>query len=872
MEMGDYAAAGPLFQRALKIWDAIGRDDRDTAGLLNNLALSYTSQGNYEAAESLLQRALKINEATEETAGPNTAAALNNIALLYLGKEDWATAAEYFERALRIYDESPGVDIKHTAVCLTNLARAYTRQRKYTAAEPLLQRSLKMHETALEPGHPNIGHAVSALAQFYFMKQDYDQARSLRERALGIFEASLGNEHPITATELCNQGSTYFRLGKPDEALNLVGSSLAIHFAILERTASVQTEQQQILMARKASECLDWWLIISADANSPVPQTWRHVVAWKGQTATRQLQLRQALRDDPQYAQLRQATQAWSSLTLNPPLSTVQKNRDDWQRRRTELAKEVGGLEQDLSRKYAEFRNNLERQHVSPEDIQAALRKQKNPTVLIDLLEYRGSEPRIAAFVVRGDREIVRVELGSAKRVSDLVDRWRESLSIGRGRESRQAAQELRQTLWEPLSLHLADAAIVLISPDGQVCRFPWGALPGTKPESYLLEERAIAMIPTPQLLPAILADRPRVPHKGDLALLVGDVDFDAPPAVAKNDQESQGNGQLSGLDPPVKKLDGTRREIMEIAALHKKLVGKADSTSMLTGAQATEMALNELAPAATYLHVATHGYFQATSPRQGMEQPSQDNPQFHVRSALLLAGVNKPRPWSVADGNWTAQEVGTLDLSKAELVVLSACDTGVGTVVGGEGVLGLQRSFHGAGARTCIASLWKVDDNATQELMTEFYRNLWEKKLPKLEALRQAQLKMLHEYDPKHAPNRGTEVELAPLHSGRPDSNTAVRNLIAASGLSLVVFALWLIVRIIKRGERWAKRTAAALALALAMSPFTAAPATRLFERVFPPAALPVAFDSKPSADSPQEPGPSPYYWAAFVLSGDWR
>ena len=101
-------------------------------------------------------------------------------------------------------------------------------------------------------------------------------------------------------------------------------------------------------------------------------------------------------------------------------------------------------------------------------------------------------------------------------------------------------------------------------------------------------------------------------------------------------------------------------------------------------------------------------------------------------------------------DGILTAEEVVDLNLTGTELVVLSACETGLGDVAGGEGVFGLQRAFGLAGVSTVIASLWKVEDAATQALMVEFYRNLWKKKLGKLEALRQAQLTMLLHYDPQ--------------------------------------------------------------------------------------------------------------------------
>jgi len=110
--------------------------------------------------------------------------------------------------------------------------------------------------------------------------------------------------------------------------------------------------------------------------------------------------------------------------------------------------------------------------------------------------------------------------------------------------------------------------------------------------------------------------------------------------------------------------------------------------------------------------------------------------------SGVILAGVNQRGRG--AQGVFTGEEIVDLDLSGTELVTLSACETGLGTSAGGEGVFGLQRAFALAGVRSTVASLWQVDDDATQALMVEFYRNLWTKRLGKLEALRQAQIDVL--------------------------------------------------------------------------------------------------------------------------------
>jgi CHAT domain-containing protein len=114
--------------------------------------------------------------------------------------------------------------------------------------------------------------------------------------------------------------------------------------------------------------------------------------------------------------------------------------------------------------------------------------------------------------------------------------------------------------------------------------------------------------------------------------------------------------------------------------------------------------------------------------------------------SGLVLAGANRPAEPDRDDGILTALEVAELDLRGVELAVLSACETGLGEVAGGEGLLGLQRAFQVAGAQSVVASLWQVDDESTRKLMERFYENLWHNKMSKLEALRQAQLALLRE------------------------------------------------------------------------------------------------------------------------------
>ena len=155
--------------------------------------------------------------------------------------------------------------------------------------------------------------------------------------------------------------------------------------------------------------------------------------------------------------------------------------------------------------------------------------------------------------------------------------------------------------------------------------------------------------------------------------------------------------------------------------------------------------------------------------------------------SGLVWAGAGNPhrpglRALDLGAGLMTAEEVAELDLGGCALAVLSACETGLGRTAGGEGVLGLQRAFGEAGCRTVIASLWKVDDEATRALMGHFYRCLWEEGLPPLEALRRASFGSSTSRGMAPVANRGSGRPgfSAATLAGCPDSVRYLRQAVA--------------------------------------------------------------------------------------------
>jgi CHAT domain-containing protein len=295
----------------------------------------------------------------------------------------------------------------------------------------------------------------------------------------------------------------------------------------------------------------------------------------------------------------------------------------------------------------------------------------------------------------------------------------------------------------------------------------PWSAIPGDKPGTIVLEEFAIATVPHgPFLLDKLSEQEPHPASESARGVLVvGGVAYDDQPptpglwALALATAQRRDGAPVKPGGKLWPRLDGAKTEAEGLFAFASRK--KLDPVLLSATDASTDRVLATL-PKARIAHLATHGFFADPSFRSVLQVDSKlfergrfGDPVGHganspmVLSGLVFAGANKPE--TRGRGLITGEALIDRNLSGLELAVLSACETGLGDVAGGEGVFGLQRAFHVAGTRNVVASLWKVSDDATAALMGEFYRRLWDDKnpLPPIEALRQAQLTVMRA-DPK--------------------------------------------------------------------------------------------------------------------------
>jgi CHAT domain-containing protein len=363
------------------------------------------------------------------------------------------------------------------------------------------------------------------------------------------------------------------------------------------------------------------------------------------------------------------------------------------------------------------------------------------------------------AFIVHAEtkNDIGMVKLGDADKIDGLIADYKKGLSSSgknNGRTASAISKELYGLVFHPLVEHLGTSKDVFISPDGNLSLLPFEVL--QQPDgSFLIDEFTFNYMATGRDLMGYTNDQ--VP--GGRSLFMGAPDFQLAKSLNWKDKiamlsiRSSDLGELSFVNLPYAKA-----ELKSI----RNVMGAAQSDLYIGKDALEETLLNANQPA--IIHLATHGFFLSDQELPGTgrgfqmaelltagEQPHSqikgkveiENPL--LRSGILLSGAqhsltngsNGPN-----DGIVTAEEILGMNLHGTEMVVLSACDTGLGDVKSGEGVFGLRRAFTQAGAKSLVMSLWKVPDKETKELMVQFYRNIKSGKMSRCQALRQAILK----------------------------------------------------------------------------------------------------------------------------------
>jgi tetratricopeptide (TPR) repeat protein len=778
----------PLYQRALTIREkALGPEHPSTAGSLDSLADFYKDMGLYEQALPLYQRALKIREKALGPEHPSTATSLASLASLSFALGAYEEALPLYQRALKIREKALGPEHPSTAESLYNLASLFTLMGAYEEALPLFQRALTIREKVLGPEHPSTASNLSNMGALYLARKDYPTAEVYLRRGKsqeGLAYLFLARKQPEEALKLVKDLAPTWR-STPNNRVSyqtLLGLSLSGLGRFREASLPLYRAVQGVedLRRRVSGEKAGFFqggiwggfiqsyrglvsvlaeMALKPEALPPDlkeygPEAGAAAFYFAESTKSRVLleTLAAAARQETRVeipAELRQreegllnrlaALEAQWEKAFKGGEGTVKEVQEE----KTRCNGELQALIKELRHNYP-----LYAALHYPEPIPAADLPLKENEVL---LEYALGEAASYLMVVRrgGVQKVVRIPLGREELEGKVKAFMEPFINTQIDGFSLSQAKQLYDLLLAGVLPEIKETDRVIIVPDGILGLLPFEALvlkqgQGLSDSVFVGDKYPLTYYQSA----AVLALKRRLKEEpaGRLLFALGN------PVFSEQDQRyrtarpggkpASGNvrgpaaaaftalatseawgkttrGSAQGQElvyPPLKETEG---EVRAIAGL---LGVKPSPPDVLLNLQANETFLKK-SPLQDYryLHFATHADLPGKV--QGIKEPF-----------ILLGQVGNQ---AGDNGFFTLSKVLGLKL-KAQMVVLSACVTGRGKVMEGEGVANFARAFQHAGAQSVVVSLWEVASNETVEYMTRFYEHLKDGK-SRLEALQLA-------------------------------------------------------------------------------------------------------------------------------------
>ncbi|WP_437716518.1 CHAT domain-containing tetratricopeptide repeat protein [Sorangium sp. So ce448] len=752
---GDYARAEALLVRGLTREQPSFNDEGMLYARLGNV---YLDLGDLQSAEELLKRAQPLLQGWGEFY------AVDSLARLYLERRALRSFAEALDRLRVILREATGGSGWAYAIPDLRAAQLSLRRGQVEEAE----RRLLALRPRLEPALPAQSAVRADLLEelgVLFTRKGDPGAEALLLQALVIRERVFAPDHPAIVRALGHLANLYVAQGRT-----------AVAVRTRERAAGLQDRSARANLARGSERQKRLYMgLVQRDTDATLSL---HLQGAPRDQAAARLALRSILRRKglaldaiaESFASLRRSLDAegralLGALTqLDARLSTaitrgpIDLPAEEHQREVQQLEAERQGLEFQLAARTRAARPaDAKEPPITVEGVQAAI---PDGAALVEIVQYRPHDPfgppvrptwgkpRYAAYVVGRRGDVTGVDLGDADAIDAAAAELSRDLSNPE-RDPRESARRLDALVMQPIRGALGPARWVLLSPDGALNLVPFAALVDEE-GGYLIERASFTYLTSGRDLLRAAAPQAGAPRGS--VLVVADPAFGSLSELAPDDDATRGlrSAELAGARFPP--LPGTEREA---EAVRSALA----SATVLTGPSATEEAIKR-AQRPRVLHIATHGFFlpdqgspadPASTRGAAIEGPAwSENPL--LRSGLALAGANARRSSSDEDdGILTALEISSLDLHGTQLVVLSACETGLGEVPRGDGVYGLRRALLLAGAETQVMSLWKVGDMATRDLMTSYYAAL-ARGGGRSEALRSAQLQIRRERPHPHA------------------------------------------------------------------------------------------------------------------------
>ncbi len=754
-DKGDYGRSETLLKQAADIRKkALGETSAVYGVSLNNLGSLYEQMGDYERAATHYENALGIWRSSLGSEHPLIANGTNNLAGVLVKYGGYEQAIRIYTVSLNICEKVYGTKHEKYITTLSNLGNVYRQMRNPAEAERLLSRAIELRKENL--GENNVDFLFS-LNNLGLVKMDvgaYAESEKLLLRALALSKEFFGSTHQYTAVCTSNVGMMYWKKGSIDKAAAYLKQSLNISLDRIDKVFPALNDKDKTSFYSTVQKDFELFAYFTAENHRRIPSLvadmYNYTIATKALLLNTSNKIKKRILGSGDAALIdlyqewktkkNRLAQVWQMSTSGKAKSGIDQ---------ASLEAEVEALEKKLSSSSELFAASADKKRYTSKDIQKAL---KPGEAVVELVRYRKfnfeftDTVHYAAILIRHNAdqpEMVVFENGNYLETRG-ASAYRNCIA--------NAIPDTRSydAFWKPVAAKLSGTQTIFVSPDGVYNQINLNSLYNTVTKKYVIEETEIQQVTNTK-------DVLSLPKKATIrnAMMLGFPDYKTHPAdrfqnnVREETEQISDSVKRSFSNTVITPLPGTLSEVNTIASIFKE---KNIEVQVVTGVRANESFVKKV-ESPSVMHIATHGFFLADLP-EGTEEGRgsflgfetvkvDENPL--LRSGILLAGAEKSFSGERAaneDGVLSAYEAMTLNLDETQLVVLSACETGLGEVKNGEGDYGFQRALIIAGAEAVVMSLWKVSDQVTQELMTEFYR-YWVDNRPKREAFLMAQNKV---------------------------------------------------------------------------------------------------------------------------------
>ena len=803
---GHYDKAEETYLKAITICERLGADTvsnvpLEYAAVLGNLGNLYMTIGDYSSALPHLLKAKKATQILGISKEYHYITAMVSIGLCYHAMNLYDEAEKEYLNALPIIQKRLGAKHDMYADMSVKLGSLYMQTGEYLLAKKYFGQAMDILKTY---NNESYASCLLNMGQLYLIERRWTEAEQMMRQGCDLYKKIKGEKHPVYAQPLGMLGNLYFQQHHYKQAEEYFAQGADVHKNAFVQSVNFMSDKQRTL----------YWQTMQSDFEGSYPRfifrsypalyktsqfAYNNELFIKGLLLNSANAVRYSIQESGDTALIRK----WDELTTRKQqmMSLVQqKNLTDVY---LQLMMETEQLEKEITRSSAAYRENMRQWNITWDSVRAELKPRQ---VAIEFMRAPLNEDSTmyCALLLRDTCSYpIMIPLFEEKEVTSLLHtKTDNSEAINTSYLYGRNGCKIFELVWKNIQpyLHMKDE--VFFAPTGLLHRIAIENLPYDATHTVSDIYHIVRLSSTRE----IVMNRMKRPYK--TAALYGDISYDLRDTsvmLANADRYRDiAKGSIAGLSGDAIQrsfavdLPGTKKEIDSIKPI---LEHKHIAVTVYSGDEACEESFKALiGKHPTILHVATHGFFWDDAKAKREQYFRQrgmlmNDPQniFYIdpldRCALLFAGANialgghsKTLPAGVDDGILTAKEISNLDFRNTDIVVLSACETGLGDITG-DGVFGLQRAFKMAGAQTILMTLWQVDDDATQRLMTAFYRYLSSGQ-SKRQAFRNAQQYIRNYTETKDAEIPSTSADKY-KHKGKTGSYKAANEVITTQPYS---------------------------------------------------------------------------------------